>query len=193
MLTQLTVKKFVDYIDKKILAENCMRDNLCAFHLFSFSDDNKRLAVTNGHILVIFDISTDLLGYAVNTGILFEKSNVIDCCYTTQRYADRNSDMFFPVPEIKSVIPPFVMAEKSDGKWFNPQLLIVADRIFDVFDSGRRGWLPFLHSEDFRGGSACIDMGIFIMIMPIRVLYDRFDLNLETCLPGFTNRREDLC
>ena len=100
--------------------------------------------------------------------------------------------MFFPAPEIKSVIPSFVMAEKSDGKWFDPNLLIAAGRVFDLFDSGKRGWLPFLHSEDSRGGSACIDMGIFIMIMPIAIRYDRFDLNLETCLPGFTEK-DDLC
>jgi hypothetical protein len=200
MLTFKTFLKFLKLLDQAATGIDSNRKSLCTIHELEVIPNDEgsitRLAVTNGHILVICDIDTVLLDWASQSKpiVLDRRSDKGQRCYLVPEKRNLEDKDIFPYPDLMCCIPKNLHAvDKNIPVYFKTYYITLACKIFDAYSDNKPGYSTyFLVTHDCDspiGLKVSMRDGIMIGIMPLR---SQHDINktekispVNSYLPGF--------
>jgi hypothetical protein len=200
ILNQKNIGRFLKALDQATISTNTryqQRSNLRAFHVLQETPSTlgvsekgiyigeaamTRLAATDGHILAICDIPTDLLDFAcgITPPLLYKKEFEGKRCYVTPKKIENlSSKILFPAPMIDRVIS-FDNIERlspSSSSIFGIDDLQRYASIRNAYmDNDRVNEIKVFNpsykiktkasGEEWRCGKIWVDEGIMILIMP---------------------------
>jgi hypothetical protein len=187
-----SLDKFIKTLDA-CAAQDESRTAICAIHELAVLGDQTRLCATDGHILAVVDIFTDLVTYACKQLWLFKLETEGQVSYVTYKKRHLTAEAVHPYPAILNAIPKLKPMTEHSRKCFGIKnikrycdlLNAYHERSSMQFDC----FLPNYSAASLISADVYVTKGLFILLMPKCTCYTDGELPevspINDYLPGF--------
>jgi hypothetical protein len=171
--------KLISQFDS-ICANDASRGVLQFIYTLKTDNEDTRICATNGHIMVVMDVTTDSLTTAILHDKLYQYDHETGTYFLTAKNRKR-LNAYTPdylssgYPDISKIIPVFHPVNAPVQKAFNPKYLQVIVTIMQEI-TGRKKELGvrFTHDSDSEKTASCIvTPEMLILLMPL--IFEYYD------------------
>jgi hypothetical protein len=195
-MSDLTIKNFPRFLKAldACATGDMTRTVLESIMVLSATETHTRVFATDARILVIADVETELLNYAVVSSLLFKYTCKEEICYRTYKKRVMDSKDLFPFPRITRVIPELHLMTENTAACFYVGVVQRYCRVMEAYRNLKVGTInkfcPNYGTTNLESPFCHIVSGMMVLILPCLSRYqlervEKCDtLSIDECLPG---------